>query len=145
MMGCEQYNVIFYGDLVPGNTREQVKNSLAMRFHISPRQLERLFRHTPFLLKQEINYTTALKFQILFEWSGLLCRIEPTTHTSETAIRTLPEYYNVVFTGKLCEGYTNVAIAIKKMSHLHERFFEETACTQEKNLSSSGGMGQVSK
>ncbi|GAK56253.1 hypothetical protein U27_03215 [Candidatus Vecturithrix granuli] len=102
MMRCEQYNVIFYGDLASGNTREQLKNSLAMRFHIGPHQLERLFTQMPFLLKQDINYTTALKFQILFEWSGLLCRIEPTTYTSETAIRTLPEYYNIVFTGELC-------------------------------------------
>lgn len=119
MMKCEQYNVMFYGDLAPGNTREQVKNSLAMRFHIGPRQLDRLFRRTPFLLKQEINYTTALKFQILFEWSGLLCRIEPATRTSETAMRTLPEYYNVVFSGELCEGYTIDDVKCNLMVFLH--------------------------
>lgn len=101
-MGDDTYNLVFSGDIAPGNTCEQVKDSLTSHFRMGSRQLDDLFAHTPFLLKHEVDYATALKHQILFEWAGLLSRIEP---VSKQARNTPPEYCNVVFTGELREGY----------------------------------------
>lgn len=60
MMKDEQYNLVSYGDIAPGYTREQVNNSLTTQFHIGSHQLEEWFTHTPFLLKHDVDYATTL-------------------------------------------------------------------------------------
>ncbi len=115
----EQYNVMFYGDITQGNTCAQVKNSLTTHFHMEPRQLEQLFTRTPFLLKRDVDYATAVKYQILFGRAGLLGRIESTTDPLEAVLSTPPEYYNVVFRGELCEGYLIDDVKRNLMAFLH--------------------------
>ena len=118
-MRIEQYNVVFYGDIASGKTREQVKNNLMIYRRMEQRQIELLFTNMPFLLKHEVNYTTALRCQISFEWVGVLSRIEPTTQTSEECLSALPQYYNVVFSGQLCEGYVLDDVKCNLMVFLH--------------------------
>jgi Protein of unknown function (DUF1189) len=80
----QHYRLIFDGHLQPQASREEVQRQLADLFQVSPEQVEALFSKPPVVLKEDLEYDTALKDKASFEATGALCRLE----AQPTAFRT---------------------------------------------------------
>ena len=72
----QRYRLIFDGHLQPQASREEVQRQLADLFQVSPEQIEALFSKPPVVLKENLDYDTALKDKAGFEATGALCRLE---------------------------------------------------------------------
>jgi len=72
----QRYRLIFDGHLQPTASREEVQRQLADLFQVSPGQVETLFSKPPVVLKEDLDYDTALKDKASFEATGALCRLE---------------------------------------------------------------------
>ncbi len=121
-MNPGSYNLIFHGDIASGHTIDEVKQKLSVQFNIEHNRIDRLFTHTPFLVKAHIDYKTATKYQILFEWAGALCTIE----SVESIPKTMPQNSrencqrcDVIFTGKIRKGYQVEDVQCNLMTFLH--------------------------
>ena len=123
------YHLIFQGEIAPGRDPLEVRKKIGARFHIADEaQLDRLFNGTPILVKEHVDYKTALKYQILFEWAGAVCHIETSTGDVETETPKKPlTHVNVIFDGAIDQRYQreDVKKNLKTLLKLHDRRIEE--------------------
>lgn len=122
------YQLIFRGEVMPGNDPLEVRKKLGARFHINTAQIDRLFNGKPILIKEEVDYKTALKYQILFEWAGAVCHIETDAGEAEKASLTQqPAHVNVIFDGTIDQHYQqeDVKKNLKELLKLNDRRLEE--------------------
>lgn len=98
------YNVVFKGEIIGGGNVEDVKKNISARFKMDPKTVHRLFTAQWVIIKRNVDYKTALKFQILFERAGAICHIEAIEKETEEEFTNLHQRYNVVFEGKIAEG-----------------------------------------
>jgi hypothetical protein len=82
----QRYRLIFDGHLQPQASREEVQRQLADLFQVSPEQVETLFSKPPVVLKEDLDYDTALKDKASFEATGALCRLEAQSTTSRNTL-----------------------------------------------------------
>jgi hypothetical protein len=82
----QRYRLIFDGHLQPQASREEVQRQLADLFQVSPEQVETLFSKPPVVLKEDLDYDTALKDKASFEATGALCRLEAQSTTSRNTM-----------------------------------------------------------
>jgi hypothetical protein len=82
----QRYRLIFDGHLQPQASREEVQRQLADLFQVSPGQVEALFSKPPVVLKEDLDYDTALKDKASFEATGALCRLEAQSTASRTTM-----------------------------------------------------------
>lgn len=87
----QRYRLIFDGHLQPQASREEVQRQLADLFQVSPGQVEALFSKPPVVLKEDLEYDTALKDKASFEATGALCRLEAQSTASRTTMWGLKE------------------------------------------------------
>ena len=82
----QRYRLIFDGHIQPQASREEVQRQLADLFQVSPGQVEALFSKPPVVLKEDLEYDTALKDKASFEATGALCRLEAQSTASRTTM-----------------------------------------------------------
>lgn len=122
------YQLIFQGAIAPGQELEEVRKKLSARFHIDTAQLDRLFNGTPIIVKEDADYKTILKYQILFEWAGAICRIESSTQNIESEVlQAPPSHVNVIFDGVIDQRLQveEVKKNLKDLLKLNDRRLEE--------------------
>ncbi len=72
----KQYNVIFGGAVLGGYKAAQVKKNLATLFKADERKIDQLFSGAPAVLKQNIDYDQAMKYQKALQRAGAICNVE---------------------------------------------------------------------
>lgn len=136
-MSATQYNVVFRGELTPGQTLQAVQQNLAATFKLSAPQIKDLFTGKPILVRGGVDHQTARQYQHVFARNGAICRIEPVA-TQNQAQPSEPQKclnnemhqeYRVILTGGLARGQTlpdvqrRIAAAFKTNSAAIERLF----------------------
>lgn len=75
-MADELFNVIFRGDIAPGQTLPDVKARFAQLFKLDAAKLEAYFTGKPVVLKKECDRATADKFKAVLQQAGALVNIK---------------------------------------------------------------------
>ena len=71
-----RYNVTFNGKTVEGRQCEDVKHHLQALLKIEQKTVERLFSNASMVIKQDVDYETALKYLDAFKRAGAICELE---------------------------------------------------------------------
>ncbi len=122
----KRYNLAFSGEIAPGYTIEEVEKNLSSYFDMDMTRVDRIFTDKPFMLKKEVDYRTALTYQIIFEWAGAFCHIEPTSQEPDKNFSG-KQHCNVIFDGTIDEKYREEEVKnnLKGLLHLNDRRIEE--------------------
>ncbi|MCF8025882.1 MAG: hypothetical protein K9J79_11200 [Desulfobacteraceae bacterium] len=76
-MDQKGYCLIFEGRVLPGFSRREVINRVAIRLGRSPENLKRLFQDKPVTVRQGLDKEKALGQQKIFSKMGVCCHIWP--------------------------------------------------------------------
>ncbi|MCF8111515.1 MAG: hypothetical protein K9J85_08510 [Desulfobacteraceae bacterium] len=71
------YSLIFEGRVLPGFSRREVINRVAMRLGRSPENLKPLFRDRPVTVRRDLDREKALDQQKFFSKMGVCCHVWP--------------------------------------------------------------------
>ncbi|MFW6428363.1 MAG: hypothetical protein ACOCY3_00585 [Desulfosalsimonas sp.] len=71
------YSLVFEGRVLPGFSRREVINRVAMRLGRSPENLKPLFRDRPVTVKQGMDREKAMAQQKIFSKMGVCCHVLP--------------------------------------------------------------------
>lgn len=77
------FQIIFQGKILDGYSLDEVKKNIAVVFNKDIKQIEGLFSGKPVVIKNDIDESTALKYQAVFKKAGALCELKAMT-TGET-------------------------------------------------------------
>lgn len=72
----EQYELVFYGELVPGVDAVQAKRNIAELFKASVEQVERMFSGQRVVIRNKLDAETAQKYVIAMQKRGAVCKLE---------------------------------------------------------------------
>lgn len=78
-MSDELFNVVFRGDIVPGQVLPEVKARFAQVFRLEADKVEPYFSGKPVVLKKECDRATADKFKAVLQQAGALVDIKSAT------------------------------------------------------------------
>lgn len=78
------YQLVFSGDIIPGEDLDRVKKNFAKILKIDPGQVERLFSGRSTVVKKGVDIETAQKFKSAFKKAGAILHIEP-YHVEDSA------------------------------------------------------------
>lgn len=92
-MPTEEYNVVFYGEIADGHTVEKVSHNLTTMFGVPAELVEGAFEGTPLLVKDHVDYQTALQYKAVFERAGTVCKIEAFEPTPKQEIEASEQTY----------------------------------------------------
>ena len=70
------YKVVSDGSIRPGFTQEQVKDNLREQLHLNPQVIEALFSDQPVVIKRNIDFAKARKYEQQFFLQGLIVKNE---------------------------------------------------------------------
>jgi hypothetical protein len=109
IMDSKLYNVIFQGEIAEGHTIENVKRKLSSMFKLNAKQIEETFAGKPLVVKDHIDYQTALKYKTAFEKAGTVCHVVPAKKPGEKDLETPQknlaksgqQLYNIIFYGEI--------------------------------------------
>jgi hypothetical protein len=71
-----KFDVVFRGQTVKNFDVDQVKSNLAKLFKSSPEAIERLFSGTEVVIRKDLDYSAAMKYQSALKSSGALALIK---------------------------------------------------------------------
>jgi uncharacterized membrane protein YjgN (DUF898 family) len=74
-MGNELYKLVFAGIAV-GRDVEHVKQNLAGMLQVDPAKIDSLIKKKPVVIKKNLDYQTASKYQKVLESAGAICKVE---------------------------------------------------------------------
>ncbi len=85
------YDVVFRGDVVPGQNLVEVKQRLAKLFHADPARIDQLFSGRPVALKKNVDQQTAERYKQTLHKAGAIVTLqllapEPPAAGAETAV-----------------------------------------------------------
>jgi len=69
------YKIVFEGKIAEGYSIEDVKKNLASLYSVDVGEIERLFTGRPIVLKENLDYQTAIKDKGIFEKTGAVCSV----------------------------------------------------------------------
>ena len=72
----KQFNVVFGGAVSGGHKVEEVKKSLAAVFKADEKKIDQLFEVPHVVLKRNIDYDQAMKYQKALQRAGAVCDVE---------------------------------------------------------------------
>jgi hypothetical protein len=72
-----QYELVFYGELVPGVDAAQAKQNVAELFKASVEQVERMFSGQRVVIRNKLDAETAQKYVLAMQKRGAVCKLEP--------------------------------------------------------------------
>jgi hypothetical protein len=74
-MAEKKYNVVFSGDVTPGESIHAIKARMAALFKTSPENIESLFKQKNAIIKRNVDHETAKKYVQMIQKTGAICRI----------------------------------------------------------------------
>lgn len=89
-MSDELFNVVFRGDIVPGQLLPDVKARFAQVFKLDAARVEPYFSGKPVVLKKECDRATADKFKAVLQQAGALVDIKSANAAAPAAPRPVP-------------------------------------------------------
>lgn len=72
----KQFNVVFGGAVSGGHKVEEVKENLASLFNADEKKINQLFETPHMVLKRNIDYEQAMKYQTAVQRAGAICEVE---------------------------------------------------------------------
>ena len=81
----DQYQLVFTGTIAAGRKLPEVKRNLARLFKINDTKVEQMFNSLPVVVKRQVDYDRALKYQQALRKAGAICQVEEVTHFTELA------------------------------------------------------------
>lgn len=81
-----QYQIVFNGTLSDGREINEVKRNLASLFKTNETKIEQLFASLPIVVKRDVDYDGALKYQQALRKAGAICQVEETTQISNPPV-----------------------------------------------------------
>ena len=75
-MSENQYEIVFYGTLAQGFTKEQTQEHVAQLFKTTTDQVERMFSGSRVVIRNKLDQDTALKYIVAMRKRGAECQIE---------------------------------------------------------------------
>ena len=81
-----QYQLVFNGTLSDGHKVDEVKRNLASLFKTDKAKIDRLFASLPIVVKRDVDYDGALKYQQALRRAGAICQVEETTQIAEAPV-----------------------------------------------------------
>lgn len=72
----EQFELVFYGELVPGVQVTQAKQNVAELFKASIEQVERMFSGQRVVIRNKLDAETAQKYLLAMQKRGAVCKLE---------------------------------------------------------------------
>jgi len=72
----KQFNVVFGGAVSGGHKTAEVKKNLATLFKADEKKIDQLFAAPQVVLKRNIDYDQAMKYQTAFQRAGAICDVE---------------------------------------------------------------------
>ena len=74
-----QYQLVFNGTISDGREIKEVKRNLASLFKTDAAKIDQLFASLPIVVKRDVDYDNALKYQRVLCNAGAICQVEETT------------------------------------------------------------------
>ncbi len=74
-MTMTMYEIIFTGRLTPETSKDTAKENIAKLFKASAAQIEAFFSGRPVIIKNQLDITTAQKYERTLLKAGLICQI----------------------------------------------------------------------
>jgi hypothetical protein len=71
-----QYNLVFNGIISDGREIKEVKRNLASLFETDDAKIEQLFASLPIVVKRNVDYDGASKYQKTMRRAGAICQVE---------------------------------------------------------------------
>ena len=71
-----QYQLVFNGTVSDGHNLNEVKHNLASLFKTDETKIEQLFTRLPIVLKKNVDYDAAIKYQRVLHKAGAICQVE---------------------------------------------------------------------
>ena len=71
------YKIVFEGKIAEDCNIEDVKKNLASLYKVDVGEIQRLFTGRPIVLKENLDYQTAIKDKEIFEKTGAVCSVIP--------------------------------------------------------------------
>jgi hypothetical protein len=112
---ADKHKIVFYGEIIEGQNLEAVKKNLGTLFKMDSDKIDRLLSKPSVLIKKDIDFPTASKYQEILKKAGAICKIEPILpelmiKEQKTApVTPQPDEnqgkYEVIFYGELVEGH----------------------------------------
>ena len=81
-----QYQLVFNGTLSDGQNPVDVKRNLASLFKIDAAKVDQLFDQLPVVVKKNVDYDSALKYQQALRKAGAVCQVEETIRNIEPPV-----------------------------------------------------------
>ncbi|MBW2488965.1 MAG: hypothetical protein JRE72_16195 [Deltaproteobacteria bacterium] len=72
----KQFNVVFGGAVSGGHKVEDVKKNLAELFKADPQKIDQLFEAPRVVLKRNVDYDQAMKYQSALQRAGAVCDVQ---------------------------------------------------------------------
>ena len=70
-----KYKIVFEGKIAEGHGMDEVKKNLAALYQVDVGKIQRLFTGRPIVLKENLDYQTAINDKETFEKTGAVCSI----------------------------------------------------------------------
>lgn len=75
-MDASQFELAFYGEILPGVSAALAKQNLAAMFKASEEQMEKMFSGKRVVIRNKLDLDTALKYVAAMEKRGAKCKVE---------------------------------------------------------------------
>lgn len=90
MVETLRYKVFFTGEISEACDIKDVKRNIASLYKVDVRKVEMLFSARPVVIKNDVDYQTAIKYKSAFEKRGAICKVEPVSiHTKKKDTETV--------------------------------------------------------
>ena len=75
-LNMNQYQLVFNGTVSDGHNLNDVKRNLASLFKTDDIKIEQMFARLPFVVKRNVDYDGAIKYQQVLRKAGAICQVE---------------------------------------------------------------------
>lgn len=86
----KHYNVVFGGAVSGGHEVEEVKKNLGALFKADETKIDQLFAAPQVVLKRNIDYDQAMKYQRALQRAGAVCDVEEVVHNVDQQAAAVP-------------------------------------------------------
>jgi len=72
----KRYKILYSGKVAKGRDLDEVKRNLKSLFKASDSKIEQLFSGKVFVIKDSVDYESAMKYQMAFKTAGAVCKVK---------------------------------------------------------------------
>ena len=81
-----QYQLVFNGTVSDGHNLNEVKHNLASLFKTDETKIEQLFTRLPIVVKKNVDYDSALRYQQALQEAGVICQVEEAVKNTQSPV-----------------------------------------------------------